>query len=134
MSNTFRFRSNLREIRNAGPADAGVAFTVPKANAMHSEPAWKREDAECLMPLNHDWVRVARRLDRPPGDADWELKLACEAARIRVRSTAAELKRELARAHQLSCSLQQALYDLSRIARRSREPQIPNEGQKRRRH
>jgi hypothetical protein len=91
------------------------------------DPAWKRDDAERLMPLNRDWVRVTRRIDRPPGDEDWEHELACEAARIRVQNTAAELNRGLADAYQLSCSLQQALFDLSRITRRARRHRNPKD-------
>ncbi|MDB5356492.1 MAG: hypothetical protein JWN24_2945 [Phycisphaerales bacterium] len=64
------------------------------------------------MPLNHDWVHVRRRLERQPGDPVWELRLACEAARIRVRQAAAQLRRELARSQELSSWLKQNHPDL----------------------
>jgi hypothetical protein len=77
-----------------------------------NEPAWKRGDAEHLMPLNHDWVHVRRRLERQPGDAAWELRLACEAARIRMRNTVAQLHRELERSQELSSWLKRNHPDL----------------------
>ncbi|HWE95043.1 MAG TPA: hypothetical protein VG269_13840 [Tepidisphaeraceae bacterium] len=52
-----------------------------------AEDSWKRHDADHLMPLNHDWIHVRRRMaahkvSPVTAPADRKLRARCEMSRL----------------------------------------------------